>query len=354
MSDFFHCLRRCSTPILPATESHAMPTQRTIRPSRFASWGVVAMLVMISAPVALTLHTAKTSAFQPLAQVVSGNPSPYGYSVSLLIFVVPVLLIGFWFLPQDHIRVSKRAFWWTIRILFPLGAALDFFLAQFFFRFPNPKATLGVWAPALGHPVPIEEYFFYLTGFLAILLLYIWLDGYWLHAYSVPEDDTQRISFDRLLGFHAKSLILGVVLIGGAVVLRKLAQPRSPGFPGYLTFLVLLVLLPSVGLYGLVKRVINWRALSLTVFILLLTSLLWEATLAIPYGWWAYEPATMVGVYIRAWDNLPIEAVFVWIAVTFSTVLVYETIRCWHASGKRALHAFFGKSVAAAPDLTSR
>jgi hypothetical protein len=331
-----------------------MCAQNAGKASRLGSWTVLAMLVMVSAPVALTLHTARTSAFQPVSNVVSGNPSPHGYSVSLLIFVVPIVLIGVWFLPQAHIRISKRAFWWTIGILFPLGAALDFFLAQFFFWFPNPRATLGIAAPALGGAVPVEEYLFYFTGFLAVLLLYIWLDGYWLRAYSVPEDDTQRTDFHRLLGFHAKSLVFAVVLVGGAIVFRKVAQPGSPGFPGYLTFLVLTALLPSVALYRAVNRVINWRALSLTLFMILLTSLLWEATLAIPYGWWAYQPSTMVGLYIRAWDDLPVEAVFVWISVTYMTVLVYETIRCWHASGKRARHAFLGRAVAAASDLTSR
>lgn len=319
-----------------------MRAGRFIYSSRFAFWSVLAMLLMISSPVALTLFTVKVSAFRPMGDIVGVNPSPYGYSVSLLIFVVPILVIAFWLLLTEHLRVSKRAFWWTMAILFPLGAALDFFFAQFFFQFPNPRATMGISAPALGGPVPIEEYFFYLTGFLAVLLLYIWLDGYWLHAYSVPDEDERRISFRRLLGLHPDSLILGAVLIGAAIVYRKLAQPDTPGFPGYFMFLVLCSLLPSIALFRAVKATINWRALSLTLFIIVLISLLWEATLAAPYGWWSYRDSAMVGVYIRAWDNLPIEAVFVWIAVTYMTVLVFEAIRCWQASGKRARHAFFG------------
>jgi len=319
-----------------------MRAGRFIYSSRFAFWSVLAMLLMISSPVALTLFTVKVSAFRPMGDIVGVNPSPYGYSVSLLIFVVPILVIAFWLLLTEHLRVSKRAFWWTMAILFPLGAALDFFFAQFFFQFPNPRATMGISAPALGGPVPIEEYLFYLTGFLAVLLLYIWLDGYWLHAYSVPDEDERRISFRRLLGLHPDSLILGAVLIGAAIVYRKLAQPDTPGFPGYFMFLVLCSLLPSIALFRAVKATINWRALSLTLFIIVLISLLWEATLAAPYGWWSYRDSAMVGVYIRAWDNLPIEAVFVWIAVTYMTVLVFEAIRCWQASGKRARHAFFG------------
>ena len=323
-----------------------MPIRKTTSPASLGFWVVLAMLAMIAVPAALTLHTVRIPAFRTLDEVVAGNPSPYGYPVSLLIFLVPILVIAFWFLPQERIVVSKRAFWWTVGIHFPLGAGLDFFFAQFFFRFPNPRATLGIEAPALGAPVPVEEYIFYLTGFLAILLLYIWLDAFWLSAYSIPDTNGLRVGFQRLLGFHTRSLIVAVVLIGGAIVFRKLAQPGVPGFPGYLTFLVLTALLPSIVLYGAVRQVINWRAVSLTVFMILLTSLLWEATLAIPYGWWSYQPGSMVGIYIRAWDNLPIEAVLLWIAVTFATVLVYETIRCWHASGRPIGDALFRRHEA--------
>jgi len=327
-------------------EESAMHVRNPRQPSASGFWIVLAMLAMISVPAAFTLHTVKASAFQPLNRVVAGNPTPFGYSVSLLIFVVPVLAIAFWFFPQEHIHISQRAFWWTVGILFPFGAGLDFFFAQFFFRFPDPDATLRILAPALGHPVPVEEYLFYLTGFLAVLSIYVWLDGYWLHAFAVPEDDARRTDFDRLLGLHANSFFLAVLLIGGAIVTRRIAQPDSPGFPGYLTFLVLTALVPSTALYREVRRVINWRALSLTLFMILLISLLWEATLAIPYGWWSYQPAAMVGLYIRAWDNLPIEAVFVWIAVTYGTVLVYETIRCWHASGRPLGDALFRRNAA--------
>jgi len=321
-------------------------TPTTDQPSGAGSWIVLAMIAMISVPAALTLHTVKSSAFRPLNEVLAGNPSPRGYAVSLLIFITPIVAVAFWFRVRKNIPISGRAFWLTAGILFPLGGALDFFFAQFFFRFPNPGATLRIAAPALGHPVPIEEYLFYLTGFLAVLSIYVWLDGYWLRAFAVPEDDTQRTGFGRLLGFHATSFVLAVALIGGAIIYRRLVLPGSPGFPGYLTFLVLTALLPSMALYRAVNQVINWHALSLTLFMVLLISLLWEVTLAIPYGWWSYQSTAMVGLYIRAWDNLPIEAVFVWIAVTYTTVLVYETIRCWHASGRPAGDALFRSRAA--------
>ena len=319
-----------------------MHAHKPPRSSRVAFWGTLAMMAMIAAPVAVTLCTVRTSASVPLAQLVAQNPSPYGYTVSLLIFVVPAILIGFWFAPNQHIHISKRSFWITIAGLAVAGAALDFFFAHLFFCFPNANAVLPIHAPALGGWVPIEEYAFYLTGFLTILLLYLWLDGYWLHAYSVPERDPRRTSLGRLIGFHPDSLALAVILIAAAIFYKDLGPTRTPGFPGYFTFLVLGSLLPSIALYPSVKAMINWRALSLTMFLIVLISLQWEATLALPYGWWGYQSTAMVGIYIRAWDRLPIEAVSVWLGVTYATVIIYEAVRTWQASGKPLRRALIG------------
>ncbi len=317
---------------------------RLFASDRFAFWFVAAMLLMISIPVAVTCHTIRSSAYRPLAEVIGTDPSPHGYTVSLLIFVVPVCLILFWFSQSGRIRIARRACWGTRVFLFPWGAGWDCFFAQYFFTFPNPAATAGIAAPALGIRLPIEEYAFYFMGFLAVLLLYLWLDGYWLRLYSVPDDDQRRASFRRLAGFHPDSLILAAGLIALAIFYKeRLASPQSPGFPGYLTFLILGSFLPAMILYPAVKNMINWRALSLTVFVLALTSLLWEATLAIPYGWWGYQDKQMMGLRVRAWHDLPIEAVFVWVAVSYVTVIVFEAIRCWQASGKPAREAFMGR-----------
>jgi hypothetical protein len=70
--------------------------------------------------------------------------------------------------------------------------------------------------------------------------------------------------------------------------------------------------------------------------------LLWEVTLALPYGWWEYRDNILIGLQIGAWSGLPIEAVCVWLAVTFTTVITYEVIKIWKALGTRALEAFFG------------
>ncbi|QNI30245.1 hypothetical protein H7849_13715 [Alloacidobacterium dinghuense] len=306
---------------------------RKSSPSPRASfWLVLAMFGMLAVPAAITLHTVRAS---------SQNPTPHGYTVSLLLFILPIAVIAFWFIPQEGIQVSKKAFGWTIALLFPLGALLDFFFAQYFFYFPNVRATLGIKAPALGGGVPVEEYLFYLTGFLAVLLLYIWLDEYWLAAYSIPNDDENRISFVRLLEFHPQSVVLGIFLILAAILYKK--NYGGPGFPGYFTFLVLGALLPSYMFLPTARPVINWRAVSLVMFMIVLISLLWEVTLALPYGWWNFRDEQMIGIRVTAWSQLPLEEVFVWVTVTYATVIVYEILKRWKSSGRKLINALMGR-----------
>ena len=50
----------------------------------------------------------------------------------------------------------------------------------------------------------------------------------------------------------------------------------------------------------------------------------------------------MVGLSIGAWYGLPIEEVGVWIAVSYATVIIFEIVKLWQASGKKAKDAFLG------------
>jgi hypothetical protein len=276
---------------------------------------VIAMLAMLVVPAAITLHTVHIPG-PPIP--VDQKSTPHGYTWSLLLFIIPIAIIGGWFLPSEGLHIPQRAFFWTLAVLVPLGFLLDFVFAQWFFCYPNLGATLGVPAPALGHSVPIEEYVFYLTGFLVVLLLYIWFGEFWLAAYSVPDYGAEARNEPRLLQFHSTSLILALLLIGAACVYKKhfaLPDDRA-GFPGYFTLLVAGGLTPAITFFPVARRFINWRAFSLTFFFILLISLLWEATLAVPYNWWNYQHRQMLGLFIGAWAGLPIEAVCVWIAVT--------------------------------------
>lgn len=305
--------------------------------SRLSPWIVLAMLGMVAFPAAITLHRVRVAA---VLHIASANPTPHGYTWSLLLFLVPILAIAGWLLPSEQIQVPKRAFWYTLSILVPLGFALDFFFAARFFTFPNDKATLGLTAPALGRPVPVEEYAFYFLGFLAVLLLYIWLGEYWLAAYSVlPAQGSGSTGEARrmrnLLAFHPASAIAGIVLIAAGVAWKKFLSPIPQGFPGYFAFIVGGALVPSAMLYPAARRLINWRALSITMFMIVLISLVWEVTLALPYGWWGFQQQAMVGIFVRAWFGLPIEEVIVWIAVTYATAVVYEVMKAYLASRMR-------------------
>ena len=292
--------------------------------SRQSAWLVAAMLAMIAIPTGITLHTVHVPAAITIA---STNPTPHGYSWSLLLFVLPIAVIGGWFLPSEQVHIAKRAFGKTLLLLVPVGFGLDFFFAHRFFTFANVGATLGIGAPAIGGPIPIEEYIFYFTGFLAVLLIYVWLDEYWMAAYSRPDYSGEARLVQNLFGFDVSSLLAGVVLIVAAIVYKKRLSPFPDGFPGYFTVLVIGSTVPSAGFFKTARPFINWRAFSLTLFMILLISLFWEATLAVPYGWWGYQPQQMMGLFIGAWAGLPIEAVLVWISVSYATVIIYEVLK---------------------------
>ncbi len=306
---------------------------------RLSAWIVVVMVAMVAFPAALALITVRSPG---ILQMTSSNPTPHGYTWSLLLFIAPIMTIAFGFLPRKEVKFPRTAFWWTIGILVPLGFATDFFFASRFFIFSNTGATLGIAAPALHKPVPIEEYVFYLAGFVAVLLFYLWLDEYWLAAYNVADYRMESEKIDRLLRFHPPSLLLGIFLIVAAIIYKKALSPVREGFPEYFTFLVLVAFVPGGSFFPTARQFINWQAFSLTLFFILLISLLWEATLAVPYQWWDYQPKQMIGVRIGAWAGLPIEAVCVWIAVTYATAIVFEIVKLWLASEKPAIQAFFG------------
>ncbi len=297
------------------------------------------MAAVIIIPAALTLRTVEDPG---TLQIASPDPTPLGYTWSLLLFIVPLLAVAWWFLRHPDYSFQRGAFWRTVLVLVPLGFILDFLFGNTFFKFTNHGATLGIEIPAVGGGIPIEEFIFYLTGFMVVLLLYIWADEYWVAAYNVGDYPEEAGKVPKIVRFHVHSVVVGILLLVVAVIYKKFFSEVPDGFPWYFTYLVLASFIPSAGFLRSVQRFINWRAFSVTFFMMLLISLLWEATLGVPYGWWDYHHGVMMGVFIGAWRELPLEAVLVWLAVTYTSVIIYEVIKVWQASGKPALTAFFG------------
>ena len=294
--------------------------------------GVVLLIIaMLAIPAALTLRTVLVPG---TLQIPSDNPTPFGYTWSLLLFIFPLVVIAWWFIRHPRFTFQRTAYWMTIGLLAPMGFALDILLGHTFFEFQNHGATLGLTVPGVGGPLPIEEFVFYLSGFLFILLFYIWNDEYWLEAYNVPDYVAASQESGPILSLHAGALILGAALLVAAIVYKKLFADDPTGFPAYFAFLVAVAFVPAASLFRFAGPFINWRAFSLTSLVVVLISLLWEVTLALPYGWWGFQPHMMMGLHVDAWSDLPIEEVFLWFAVTFTTVVVFETLKIWLASGK--------------------
>jgi hypothetical protein len=345
-----HTARHCGKSLLSAEPLVWHPLHMTPQMTKLSdadkqrhpreSFRVVFLIAgLLIVPAGLTLRTVRHPG---TLQMNSPNPTPYGYTWSLLLFIIPLAALSWWFARRTDLVTARKAFWRTIAVLAPAGFALDLLFGNTFFIFHNQKATLGISIPALGGSIPLEEFMFYLTGFMLVLLSYLWADEYWVRAYNIPDYHSQAKDLRRITEFHPQSVILGAALILGAVIYKKGFSSAPAGFPWYFIYLTAASLVPSAGFFRTAQSFINWRAFGFTFFLILLISLLWEATLAVPYGWWGYQPAAMMGLAIGAWHGLPVEAVCVWLAVTFTTVITYEVIKIWQALGRGVWEAFFG------------
>lgn len=76
------------------------------------------------------------------------DPSPRGYTWSLLLFALPCVVFGVWISRQRKTPEQRRACALTLAMLIPIGFLMDLLLGRTFLTFPNPKATLGILVPA--------------------------------------------------------------------------------------------------------------------------------------------------------------------------------------------------------------
>lgn len=298
----------------------------------FVAMMVMAALVIISSAIAMITADEAPAALFP------EGAGEYGYTISLALFVVPVVALIVWFVRhKPSMERHWRAFWITFGIIVVLWSVLDILLARTFFVFPYEAATLGIdvigYNPGQGWGavVPIEEFMFYILGCAFLVLMYIWASEFWFLEHTLAEDAYQEAAEHQRLGalFDWRVVAAGV----GFVLLAVLVKWWNPfgtaegGFPGYITFIVLIVAVPTMMFLEVVLRFVNVRAMVFTLQSMLLIALLWEATLALPYGWWNYQHNQMMGIFITPWSNLPIEAALLWFAATWSNIAIYEVAK---------------------------
>jgi len=169
-------------------------------------------------------------------------------------------------------------------------------------------------------------------GGMAIMLVYLWADEYWMKRYNVRQRRwNQEIFGDdfRLIRISLPSIAVGIVLFAAAIFIKAYLGHGAWPPPYYATFLIAAALVPAIFAFESMSKLVNWRAFSFTCLYVLVTSCIWEVTLGIARSWWWYKrPPGVMGWYIpafgRAARDYPMEALIVWLVVTFDTVFAYE------------------------------
>jgi hypothetical protein len=99
---------------------------------RKAFYVVFAIAAALVVPAAIALRTVIHPA---VLQATSDNPTPLGYTWSLVLFIIPIGALGWWFACRPDLRFPRKAFWRTIAVLTPLGFLLDLLFGNAFFIF---------------------------------------------------------------------------------------------------------------------------------------------------------------------------------------------------------------------------
>ncbi len=313
---------------------------------------VVVLIVhlVIWLPAFLTLHTVDVP--RPVVPLdVHPDPTPLGYTVSLVLWFIPALAILVHLLVQKLEGFPWKSLGITVAVLLVLGLVLDVAFGNLFFVFPNRGATTGVFFPGWDWTtmrfvvnIPLEEVFFYLFGDAVALLIYLWCDRFWLKLYSRNANPYLYGDEGPLVKIAWWPLALGLAMVGAAWAYKAMIA-KQPGFPAYFLFLVAVAFVPATLFFTKVKQRINWRAYLCTALTMFFISMLWECTIAFPYGWWAYKEPMMMGMDIFAWSRLPAEEPFLWLLVTFASVMIFEAIHAAVGSDHPASTTVLGELV---------
>jgi hypothetical protein len=334
----------------PGSESYAAQRKKL---TDHAIQQIMAVIVIIGVPSFITLWAVRT---RPDAHFVRDNPTPYGYTISLLLFLSPVMTMAWQLLKNPSHAVHRRALFWATGTITLIGFVLDLIFGYSFFTFKNTGAVLGYYLPAwswgqmawVPSYLPIEEFAFYILGSLFMLTTYLWIEWSWLEDEVVMDRRNGAKRVEKLIEINPKTFVAWVVAIIAGVLYKRYLGVEE-GFAGYYLFIMVLGFLPTVLFLNGIQNFVNWRAFSIAYGILMFVELMWEVTLAIPFDWWNYQGAQMLGIRSRAWHGLPLEAALLWIVVAWDCIIAFELFRVYFHmdaesdEGVTVKHALFGK-----------
>ena len=252
------------------------------------------------------------------------------YLHSELFWVLPILaLLPRFFHEAPPGSRRRKALYWATAFILAGGSVLDIVFGKDILKFEG--------GPYCGFfmGIPYEEFIFYLMGPVAILLVYFWCDSYFLKAAS-PESERLKMGLDGyLIQVSPRFFLAAVLFLLLGFGLKRLWAPDMGPWPEYYIFLLAAAFLPTIFFYRAVKSLVNWQALAFTVFYVLVTSIIWEASLGVPLKWWGYKPQAMLGFFVRAWQDsthssLPLEALLLWLVIPFSCVFFFEVVSAHH------------------------
>ena len=213
-----------------------------------------------------------------------------------------------------------------------VGVLLDVALGERLFTFHNSGATLEVFVPGLnGAQLPVEEFVFYVTSCTFVLSLYLVSDCFLFRVLFKPFPPGSLLP--SVAGVMAAVTPLVLLLLLVSYCCRAVLSGDWLGLPEYMWFITAFGFGPAAASYPFACHSVNRQALAFTTVTTLLISVIWEVTLGVPYEWWGYHPQRMMGIFIKPWHNLPVEAVVVWFMVSFAVVLSYEALHTLRAQG---------------------
>jgi hypothetical protein len=294
----------------------------------------------------------------------------FGYTYSLVLLFLPLAFLVLWYF-QSRDSLDLRALMRQILVIVVFSALawilLDILLANLLFSFPDQNAHVQLtlvpgylWSgecstfsklwrfPACYFPpsIPLEEVLFYLGGAGLLTMMYMWASEDFYSEYTLPRPEytRQAKAAPPLIYWNKWFIFAAIALAVLGVLIKKFGwwHPYHEGWPYYLFAELVIVFLPLAALYTRVHKFTNPRAFIFVMLVHVQVSVIWETTLALPFGWWDYRPYAMMGVVIEAWSRLAIEATGLWLSVGWASMFTYEATKIKVVSGKSWREVLFG------------